>query len=199
MLSPRYKGGEACPPCSNPGCHLHKVNLLKGSAPRVWAPSSPSQSAPPLPQQTLLIVASKRTIPGPVENGVSDPRQAPRRATAESIWELLLVYKPLPRPVLNEALPAPQPRPSLCPGFTPSATLKGPQQQLQPRGPLIHPLPLEHLFQELTAQHPPDPPMSTGSPMALHNPEPGSMKCTSRVKARQVCLEQSCHQDYLVH
>lgn len=48
--------------------HLHKVNLLKGSAPRAQEPSPPPPAAPrPSPhQQTLSVVESKRTIPGPV-------------------------------------------------------------------------------------------------------------------------------------
>lgn len=169
-------------------------------APRVWAPSSPSQSAPPIPQQTLLIVASKRTMPGPVENGESvtlgrllDGQQ--QNPSGSCYWfishcHVLCSTRPslLPNPVQTSAL-----------ALHPQPSQRAPSSSYNLEAPSFT---LSHwsiLFQELTAQHPPDPPMSTGSPMALHNPEPGSMKCTSRVKARRMCLEQSCHQDYLVH
>lgn len=107
-----------------------------------------------------------------------------------------MVYKPSPCPVLSEGL-LPTPSEPL-PWLYTLRHVKGPPAATRTyRSPFIHHLPLGCLFQELTA--PPGPPMSTGSPMALHNPEPGSMKCASQVKARRVCLEQSGRQDYLVH
>ena len=89
--------------------HLHKVNLLKGSAARAWEPSSHPQSV--RPEADPVNSGEQEDHSWPSENGVSDPKHAPRRKAAESVWELLLVCKPLPWPVLSEALLPTPPRP----------------------------------------------------------------------------------------
>lgn len=111
--------------------HLHKVNLLKGSAPRVWAPSSPPQSAPALPPADPLESGEQKNHSWPSENGESvtlgrlleGQQQNP---SGSCYWFINH------RHTLCSARPCSPTRPSLCPGSTPSATSKGPQQQLEP-------------------------------------------------------------------
>ena len=56
---------------------LHKVNLLKGSSAKAWEPSTPSPSHSP--QADPVNRGQQEGHSWPSENGVNDPKQAPRR------------------------------------------------------------------------------------------------------------------------
>lgn len=128
-----------------------QVNLLKGSPPRVWAPSLPPQSAPALPPADPLDSDKQENHSWPSENGESvtlgrlleGQQQNP---SGGCYWFIRH------RHALCSARPcSPTPFKPL-PWLYTLSHVKGPPAAARTyRGPLIHPLPLKHLFQELTA------------------------------------------------
>lgn len=148
------------------------------SRPCCKSPGTLLPSPPLIPCHCCLrpsSVKSKRNSPGPVTGQAQNPCPGARRQAAESTWCNLGPRSRCPR---RGAAPHP----------IQGSALKLPLARKQ--RPLSTPS---------TGVFPKSPPLCTGSPMALHNPEPQAYRCTSLAKAGQMCLEQSSRQGYLVH